>query len=140
MENSGIFRKKSIDRLSNPEQLNEYLHVTNPSIWMILGAVVLILLSLFVWSYFTSVKSYAYGTGTQNNGVLTISFDNQQTGRKVQVGMEVSIGELESTVSSVATDSNGNIIAVCKMDIPDGSYDKVKVCYKEVQILSLLFD
>ena len=25
-----IFRKKSLDRLSSPEQLNDYLHVTSP--------------------------------------------------------------------------------------------------------------
>ena len=140
MEKDGVFREKSIKRLSNPEQLNEYLHVTNPSVWMILCAVILILISLFVWSYFTSVQSFAYGTATEEGGVLTISFDNQQTARKVQEGMEVSVGEVESTISSVAVDAQGNIIALSKMDIPDGSYDNVKVCYKQVQILSLLFD
>ena len=140
MDNEGIFREKSIKRLSNPDQLNEYLHVTNPSVWMILGSVILILISLFIWSYFTSVQSYAYGTATEESGVLTISFDNQQIAKKVQEGMEVSVGEVESTISSVAVDTQGNIIAISKIDIPDGNYDNVKVCYKQVQILSLLFD
>lgn len=32
-----IFRKKSLDRISSPEQLNDYIRVANPGIWMILG-------------------------------------------------------------------------------------------------------
>ena len=31
-----IFRKKSLDRISSPEQLNDYIRVANPGIWMIL--------------------------------------------------------------------------------------------------------
>ena len=38
-----IFRKKSLDRLSSPEQLNDYLHVTSPGIWIVLGAVIFLL-------------------------------------------------------------------------------------------------
>ena len=33
-----IFRKKSLDRISSPEQLNDYIRVANPGIWMILAA------------------------------------------------------------------------------------------------------
>ena len=42
-----IFRKKSLDRLSSPEQLNDYLHVTSPGIWIVLGAVIFLLISIF---------------------------------------------------------------------------------------------
>ena len=35
-----IFRKKSLDRISSPEQLNDYIRVANPGIWMILAAVI----------------------------------------------------------------------------------------------------
>lgn len=37
MENP-IFRKKSLDRISSPEALDDYLHVTTPAVWMILAA------------------------------------------------------------------------------------------------------
>ena len=33
-----IFRKKSLDRISSPEQLNDYIRMANPGIWMILTA------------------------------------------------------------------------------------------------------
>ena len=37
-----IFRKKSLDRISSPEQLNDYIRVANPGIWMILAAVIIL--------------------------------------------------------------------------------------------------
>lgn len=140
MEKEGVFREKAIKRLSNPEELSEYLHVTNPSVWVILGAVIFIILGLFIWSYFTSVQSFVYCNAVETNGMLVISFDNQNDVNKVQEGMEVKVGDVVSTISSIAVDSQGDTIAISKMDIPDGSYENVKVCYRQVQVLSLLFE
>ena len=41
MEN-GLFRKKSMERISSPEELHDYMRVTSPRLWMILGASVLL--------------------------------------------------------------------------------------------------
>jgi len=41
-----IFRKKSLDRISSPEQLNDYIRVANPGIWMILAAVIILPISV----------------------------------------------------------------------------------------------
>ena len=37
-----VFRKKTLDRIASPEQLTDYLRVTNPGIWVILVAVILV--------------------------------------------------------------------------------------------------
>ena len=42
-----IFRKKTLDRISSPEQLTDYLRVTNPGIWLVLATVVLLLAGIF---------------------------------------------------------------------------------------------
>ena len=47
-----IFRKKSLDRISSPEQLNDYIRVANPGIWMILAAVIILLAGVCVWGIF----------------------------------------------------------------------------------------
>ena len=44
-----IFRKKSLDRVSSPDQLDDYIHVTQPSVWIIFAAVVVLLLGACVW-------------------------------------------------------------------------------------------
>ena len=45
-----LFRKKSIERISSPEEIDEYMRVTTPSMWLVLGAVALLLLAIFIWS------------------------------------------------------------------------------------------
>ncbi len=50
MENS-IFRKSSLERISSPEQLNEYVKVTNPSIWVLLLGLFALLAAVAVWAF-----------------------------------------------------------------------------------------
>ena len=45
-----LFRQKSIERISSPEEIDEYMKVTSPSMWLILGAVIFLLLAILVWS------------------------------------------------------------------------------------------
>ena len=35
------FRQESLDRAKSPEQLDDYIRVSNPGVWMVLGAVLL---------------------------------------------------------------------------------------------------
>lgn len=73
-----LFRKESMERVSSPEQLNDYLHVTSPAIWIVLAAVILLIGSLFVWSSVTAVESYAGGMAEVRGGVLTLTFDDAE--------------------------------------------------------------
>ena len=51
-----IFRQKSIDRVSSPEQLNDYIRVTTPTVWLVLLALVILLLGMLAWSVFGTVE------------------------------------------------------------------------------------
>ena len=44
-----VFRKKSLERVSSPEQLNDYIRVTNPGIWIVLAAAAVLLAGFIVW-------------------------------------------------------------------------------------------
>ncbi|MBO4497265.1 MAG: hypothetical protein IJL07_03380 [Lachnospiraceae bacterium] len=48
MENS-LFRKKSIDKISSPEKLDDYIRVTTPSVWITLIAILLLLVGAILW-------------------------------------------------------------------------------------------
>lgn len=48
--NNGLFRSKSIQRVSSPEQLNDYIRVTTPSVWIVLIALVVLLAGMLAWS------------------------------------------------------------------------------------------
>ncbi|MBQ3785784.1 MAG: hypothetical protein II799_00750 [Lachnospiraceae bacterium] len=45
-----LFKKKTIGKLSSPEQLNEYIRVTTPSVWLLLTVLLLLLTGLIAWS------------------------------------------------------------------------------------------
>ena len=53
--NNSIFRQKSIDKISSPEKLDDYIKVTKPSVWITLIAIVLLLAGAVVWSIFGEV-------------------------------------------------------------------------------------
>lgn len=50
-----IFRQESIDRISSPEKLDDYIRVTTPGVWITLIAIVLLLAGAIVWSIFGEV-------------------------------------------------------------------------------------
>ena len=62
---SQLFREKSMERVSSPEQLNDYIRVANPSVWLALAAVVFLLVGICVWGIFgqlDTVKESDIGT------------------------------------------------------------------------------
>ncbi len=137
-EKNNIFRQKSMERLSSPEQLNDYLRVTNPSVWVVLAAVIFLLAGLFIWSFFTSVKSTYKGEATVSSGVMTVAFDNTQN-VTITPDMTVTAGGKETEVVNVTTDTNGRTLVTAYIDLPAGSYD-ASICYRQTQMLSLLFN
>ena len=74
MEES-LFRKDSMDRISSPEQLNDYLHVTNPTVWVVLAAVIILLAGMLVWGFFAQIDSFASGTAKVEGGTIQIIDD-----------------------------------------------------------------
>ena len=55
---SGIFREKSIERISSPEELNDYIRVTSPSVWLVLAALIILLAGMLVWSVLGTVDAH----------------------------------------------------------------------------------
>ena len=51
-----VFRKKSIERVSSPEKLNDYIRVSSPSIWIIMAALIVLLAGILIWAVFGTVS------------------------------------------------------------------------------------
>ena len=64
-KNGGIFREKSMDRVSSPEALNDYIRVTTPSVWIVLAAIVILLAGMLAWSIFGTVETRNEDGSTQ---------------------------------------------------------------------------
>ena len=134
-----LFRQKSMEHISSPEQLDDYLRVTNPAVWVVLTAVILLLAGFLFWSSITAIESYAEGVAEARNGVLTITFEDETKAKNVKIGMDVEVGEVVTPVLSVGQNEEGRIIAIANINMPDGRYD-IRVGYKTTQMIRLLFN
>ena len=132
-----IFRQETMDRLRSPEDLNDYLHVTKKSTWVVLGIIVFLLAALIVWSATTQIASVLEGTAVVENGQVTITFTSDRAASYVKAGVDAMIGETEVHITSVGQDSDGNLIAVGEAAIPDGSY-AAQVAYRYTRLIEML--
>ena len=133
-----IFRKKSVERITSPESLGDYLKVTSPTVWLILTAIILLLVGMIIWSSVASLDSFAAGTARVENGTMQIRFEDDQIARNVESGMSVAVGENRSRITSVGMDEEG-LFANAVTDLADGVYS-VKVIFKQTQVINLLFN
>ena len=53
--------KKKTGKIKSPENMDEYIRVVNPSIWLILIAVIVLLIGAFIWAIFGSVEGVSDG-------------------------------------------------------------------------------
>ena len=51
MEGSELFRKKSIERVSTPEKLNDYIRIGSTGGYMMIAALVIIAAALIIWGF-----------------------------------------------------------------------------------------
>ncbi len=133
---SGIFRKKALDNIKSPDQLTDYLKVTNPGIWILLAAVIILLGGIFVWSATGTLETISYGVAEvkDRQAVIMVTENN---GKEIASGMTVRIGKDESTVSKVEKDEYGRSVAYAPVGISDGKYDVriVTECIHPIQFL-----
>ena len=131
-----IFRKKSIERISSPEELNNYLRVTNPNIWVLLVAVILLLVGLLVWSSVGTLETRANGIATVKNNELTVTVSGSRAESIIE-GMEVEINGNRAVLNKVSTDEYGRAIGSAVMNIPDGKYE-AEVIIESIKPISFL--
>ena len=71
MEKKLIFREKSIERVTSPEKLNDYIKVTTPSVWLVLLATLILIAGTLVWAVFGKIQ---VNTDTGVKEVAPISY------------------------------------------------------------------
>ncbi len=97
MEN-GIFRKKSLDKISSPEQFNQYLCVVNTGVWPVLAAVFLLLSGVCVWGFFGELKTTLPVAAAVDGGNMMCYVSSEQA-QGIEEGMRVEVSGVEYVVS-----------------------------------------
>ncbi|MCH3944166.1 MAG: hypothetical protein LKE37_11140 [Atopobiaceae bacterium] len=156
--NTSLFRKKSLDRLSSPDQLNDYIRVTNPAVWLVLAAVVLIFAMLALWMTFGEISVSATCVVIARDGTSEVYVPASDAGHlkeglpvemdNIEIGTITSVPDnpiqitssFDSNAKSIGHMSTGDFYYVCTTDASfanDGVY-QVKVIYNRVSPLQYL--
>lgn len=102
MEKKDIFRKSTMDRVSSPDQLNDYIRLANPSVWVILAAVLILLAAVFVWGYFGALPTSVTANGVGSGGSV-VCFLPREDAEAVSEGMDAVVGSYPAVVSQVGS-------------------------------------
>jgi hypothetical protein len=95
-----IYRKESLETISSPDQLNEYIRVVKPSVWITLAAIIVFLTGVILWGIF-GVITTTVKTGCTVSDGMAIIFISQDDISKVKAGLKVDIQGTEATVRDV---------------------------------------
>ena len=117
-----LFRSKVMDRVSSPEQLHDYMRVTSPAIWMVLGAVIALLAGLLVLSSVKRLETLLPAEAQVDNGVMEITLPPSKGG-EVDDGMTVRVAGREVAIEYVREDETGDTVCTANLDVEDGTYD-----------------
>lgn len=131
-----LFRQKSLDRISSPEQLEDYMRVTTPAIWMVLAAMILLLGGLLVCSSVGRVETKMPVRAVARNGTVTVEIPvGEESGNAgendpdvlrdspVKPGMAIRVSGKEEKIEYVFQEKPGTISCTAAFDLQDGVYD-----------------
>ena len=130
--------KKAV-QITSPEQLHDYLHVTNATVWIVMAAIILLLVFSLIWSSQATIDSYAEAGAKVNKGTMVLRLVDPRPDDTFRSGMTVIVGDTVEKISSVGHDPNGVVYAVANTSLADGEYS-ARVLLKQTKVLSLLFN
>ena len=119
-----VFRKKTLDRISSPEQLTDYLSVTNPGIWVILAAVILLLAGVFAWSMAGTLETKAEVKVVVSDHTAQVIPLGSET---LAGGMPLRVSGQDCQIAFAQSDEYGRSVGTAEVGLPDGTYDGIVV-------------
>lgn len=121
--NEKLFRQKSLNKIKSPEDLNDYVRVSNPGIWLLLIAVIALLTGACLWGIFGYIDSTVSVSARVENGEA-VCFIDESDADDIEPGMTADINGTKGVITGI-TDAAGPGCA-CSVDLqselPDGIY------------------
>lgn len=140
--NQQIFREKSIERVESPEQLNDYVKVTSPGVWLLLVGVMILLVGACIWGWQGHLDT-TYQTGAIVKDGRAVCLIQRDEIEAMEEKMTARIGGTETKLVLVddqprkadtiqeeyalylcgVTGEDWVFLAETQTDLPDGVYE-----------------
>ena len=135
-----LFRKKSIETVKSPENLDDYIRVTNPGVWLLLVGILLLLAGACVWGIFGHMDSTAPAAVRVENGIA-VCYIAEGDLASVQTGMTVAFADFEARIAQIS--ETGELGYTCRLTadsaLTDGFYEG-KVIVQRFRPLSFVLN
>ena len=96
---------KKIKKVDSPEQLNQYIRLSNPGVWIILIAIVVLLIGFCAWGYFGKIDT-KISTVAISGDYSSYVYIKEADLIKVKNGMIVEIVNNENKYEIVQIEKN----------------------------------
>lgn len=154
-----LFREKNLKRISSPESLNDYVKVSNPGVWVLLVAVIVLLIGFLTWGVFGRIDSSISSFINVNNH-KAITYVKEDKIDDLSDDSYVVVNEKKYEIKNVSsypiqlhTDAsdiflhiadlkNGDWVYTVEFDIEDignGTFES-KIVTESLKPISLLFE
>jgi len=125
----------AINKISSPDQLTDYLRVTNPGIWIFLASVLLLLAGVFAWFTIGTLETVIpVKVRVESQQALVIP---EESGT-LEEGMTLRVSSEEWIIGSLGTDEYGRTFGLAEAALPDGVYSGTVVTERTHPIRFLL--
>ena len=105
-QDTQIFREKSLEQLSAPEQLMDYLRVTGPGIWLILIGIAVLLAGVLIWGIVGNIyTTITVPAQVENGKIYCYVLKDDVKGLDDTDTVEITVGdqEMEASVADAKT-------------------------------------
>lgn len=96
-----IFRDKSMEKISDPEQLDDYIKVTHPAGFLFLGAVFLLIVSVMIWAALGTLDVTVDARAFARDGTI-FCYLTEEEAAQVEKDMPVTVGTAKGSVQAVS--------------------------------------
>ena len=136
-ESGSLFGDKRTEGIGPTEQLNDYLKVTSPGLWVTLTALLIMLFGILAWTVFGRLRVTVTLSGTVKEGLL-IAEAEDEIAPSLQAGQKVMILDQEEEILDVKRGEDSPCLFYVRTSLPDGEYP-VHITLEEIAPASFLF-
>ena len=129
-------KNKTPQRISSPDQLTDYLRVTNPGIWVLLACVILLLTGIFAWASIGTLETVMTVKVSVEAQTATVIPNGSGT---LAQGMPLRVSGREVLIESTGADEYGRVFGIASVKLSDGVYDGTVVT-EQTHPLSFLLE
>ena len=84
--------EKRMNRVNSPEQLNQYIKLSNPGVWVILAAIIILLIGVCIWGLFGKIDNKLKTVVIVDNYIANCYIKEDDI-TKVENGMKLEIND-----------------------------------------------